>query len=144
MRADQATIHAFLVEQLSECKKELIDFAFRHGAVVCLVLGWLVSSEQAQRFFAASPWIQALSSIGLFIYALLYSRWVYLHYRHSRGIFRDLETNAFMDSKLFAFLLVRFDFALSFILLHEMLCVTMIVFIWMIPHYHGALFHPKP
>jgi len=57
MPADQATIREFLVEQLSALKAQLIDFAFKHGTVVCLLPGWILSSEQAQRFYAASLWI---------------------------------------------------------------------------------------
>ena len=143
LQADPGKVHEYLVGQLSERKKELVEAAFKHGAVICLVLGWIVSSEQAQRFFAASWWVRAFASVGLLTYAVLYSCWVGAHYRHSRLIFKDLENNAFMDSKLFAFLVIHPGFALSFVILHEMLCLVMIASIWMIPHFQDHLFVPR-
>jgi hypothetical protein len=133
IQADPGKAHEFLVGQLAERKKELVEAAFKHGAVICLVLGWIVSSEQAQRFFAASWWVRFFATAGLITYAVVYTCWVAAHYRHSRGIFKNLEAIAFMDSRLFAFLVIRRGFAVSFVLLHELMCLVMIAFIWMIP-----------
>jgi hypothetical protein len=143
-QADPGKTHEFLVGHLAERKKELVDAGFKHGAVICLVLGWIVSSQQAQRFFAADWWVQFFATAGLITYAIVYTGWVAAHYRHSHRIFKNLEAIAFMDSRLFAFLVIRRSFALSFVLLHELMCLVMIAFIWMIPHYRDLLFPLKP
>lgn len=144
IQADPGRVHEFLVGQLAERKKELVDAAFKHGAVICLVLGWIVSSQQAQRFFGTSWWVQLLATAGLITYAIVYTCWVAAHYRHSHEILKDLEATAFMDSRLFSFLVIHRGFALSFVIIHEMLCLIMIAFIWMIPLYRDLLFPLKP
>lgn len=142
IQADPGKVHEFLVGQLAERKKELVDAGFKHGAVICLVLGWIVSSQQAQRFFAASWWVRLLATAGLITYAIVYTCWVAAHYRHSHETLKDLEATAFMESKLFSFLVIHRGFALSFIIVHEVMCLVMITYIWMIPYYSGVLF-PK-
>jgi len=144
LQADPGKVHEFLVGQLAERKKELVEAGFKHGAVICLVLGWIVSSQQAQRFFATSWWVQFLATAGLVTYLVVYTCWVAAHYRHSRDIFKNLEALDFMDSRLFAFLVIHRGFALLFILLHETVCLVMIAFIWMIPHFRDHLFLSMP
>jgi hypothetical protein len=144
IQADPGKVHEFLVGHLAERKKELVDAGFKHGAVICLVLGWIVSSQQAQRFFATSCWVRFLATAGLIAYAIVYTGWVAAHYRHSHGIFKNLEATAFMDSRLFSFLVIHRGFALSFVILHEMLCLVMIAFIWMIPHSPSLFLPPRP
>ena len=51
--------HEYLVAVLKDTYSGLIDFAFKHGALLAIALGWLVTSDDAvQRQAKVPTWRQ--------------------------------------------------------------------------------------
>lgn len=124
--ATSAEKHDYLTELQAEYYKRLIDFAFRHGVFLTLVLGWIVSSEQAQKLILYSLTATILGAVSILGYALGYSWWVIRQYRKSEAVCEMLLKVGFMDPEFIELERIQRSFAQSFIGLHWLISLCAI------------------
>lgn len=75
-----------LYDMLKQTQDWLIDFEFKQGAFLFIVLGWTVSSDKAQAFFRAHPFMQVAMTALMLGLTMFHAYWVYMHYVRSRAI----------------------------------------------------------
>jgi hypothetical protein len=124
--------HNYLISQLSDYHKRLVDFAFRHSTIIVIALGWIISSEQSQRLMQASFALRITITITVLFYCALYSFWVMRHHFNSETVYKQLVDLAYMESGFFELERIRRPFAYSFICLHFLVCLCLIAFIWLL------------
>src|SRR5262249_51645917 len=105
----------FLINLLKETRYGLIDFCFKHSAIVLLFLGWIVSSDKAQEFFRMSSRIRILGSMVLasavikplsillvLAYSVMFITWILTYYKRSNTTFRNLLDLAYFPIRYYA------------------------------------------
>jgi len=96
----------------------LLDFEFKHATVLTLLLGWGLASNEARSFFQANRAIAWGGGVGLTIYVVLYSMWVWNFYRRSRLAYSQLAELRYMPTEYFEMRRIQLFSVVTFILLH--------------------------
>ena len=52
-----------------------IDFGFKHGTILLIIIGWIMTSERTQKIIAASPEVKSVVVSGALILTILFSFW---------------------------------------------------------------------
>ena len=76
MTAEKSEIHKFLVENLSEQRQCLVDFAFKHGTVTMVILGWIVTSKDAHELIPRTAIVRYGLMANVIGHVILYVGWV--------------------------------------------------------------------
>jgi hypothetical protein len=128
--AEKSEIHEFLVEDLSDQRKSLVDFAFKHGTLTMLLLGWIITSKDAHELIPKTP-IVRFGLIAIVIgYAILYAGWVLGQLQVSRDTGAKIDQNGYMDRNLYSHVTISARLAWSYILMQCSLCACMAIFLW--------------
>jgi hypothetical protein len=101
----------------------LIDFEFKHGTVLTLLLGWAIASKDAQAFLRDHHSVAWLGCVGVFCYATFHSIWVWNFYRRSLRAYEQLSSLAFMPTDYFKFRRIQPFTVASFIVLHWVVAI---------------------
>jgi hypothetical protein len=129
MNAEKSEIHKFLVEDLSEQRKSLVDFAFKHGTLTMLLLGWIITSKDAHELIPTSE-VMRFGLVAIVIgYAILYAGWVLGMLQVSRDTCAKIDQNEYMDRSLYSHVTISSRLAWSYILMQCSLCAWMAIFI---------------
>jgi hypothetical protein len=129
MTAEKSEIHKFLVEDLSDQRKRLADFAFKHGTLTFLLLGWIVTSKDAHELIPEHPVIRfGLVAIAIG-YAIFYAWWVHGLLQISRDTCTKIDQNGYMERSLYSHLTITPRLAWSYILMQCSLCAWMAIFL---------------
>jgi hypothetical protein len=129
MTAEKPEIHKFLVEDLSDQRKRLADFAFKHGTLTFLLLGWIVTSKDAHELIPEHPVIRfGLVAIAIG-YAIFYAWWVHGLLQISRDTCTKIDQNGYMERSLYSHLTITPRLAWSYILMQCSLCAWMAIFL---------------
>jgi hypothetical protein len=135
----------FLITLLKETRYGLIDFCFKHSAIVLLFLGWIVSSDKAQEFFRTSSRIRILGSIVLasavikslsillvLAYSAMFIVWIITYYNRSNITFKNLFDLGYFPISYYAPLRINVGVVAGFVGLHAVACIIACVFIYII------------
>jgi len=58
----------------------LIDFEFKHASLLALGIGWLITSENAERFFDVSLLARITATAAMIALSGFHALWVYKFY----------------------------------------------------------------
>jgi hypothetical protein len=115
-----------LYDTLQQFHAGLIEFEFKHGAFLFLILGWLLTAEKAQLFLKDHPSVRCLLILSIIGLTTFHSIWVYRHYRSSTTLHRLLSSlryvpDEYLEARTIApFLVVTF--CISHLLLSLVIC----------------------
>nr|WP_319387083.1 hypothetical protein [uncultured Roseibium sp.] len=122
-------IHAYLSDQLKSYHDGLIDFAFKHGVILTVILGWVVSSERAQEFLGETESKKIASLAALSLYALAHVLWVRRWYLKSNAVFGQLKDLKYMSIDKYKPQYVTKFMAGTFMAVHFAICTVIGFFI---------------
>ena len=123
--ASAREIHESLYGDLKDFRKGLIDFEFKQGTIVVFVIGWLLTSAQAQEVVGTSSKMQALVMFGLLALSGSHALWVTGQYRKSKAIHGHLLTLNYMgDPKYLEAQRITAGLAISFAAFHALMSVV--------------------
>lgn len=114
----------FLIDLLRETRAALIDFMFKQSAVLILVIGWIVSSENARKFVAAAE-VRRLGTAGVCIYALLFLYWMRTYSRRSASTQEHLLELQFLPRSYFEPLTISPGLVTSLVAVQLLLCAIL-------------------
>src|SRR2546423_778506 len=82
--------HDLLVELLKEARSGFIDFMFKQSAILTLIVSWLITQAEAQKFFSSSVHLRVLTACFILFYAIGFIRWVFAWRNRSVRAFDQL------------------------------------------------------
>jgi hypothetical protein len=127
--ATNAEKHEYLTQLLDMYYKGVIDFAFKHGVILIAILGWVISSETAQRFLANSSNARLLGILLAAAYTGFHGVWVFKWYQKSSRIYQYLQELSFMDQRYYEGQRIQPYMAAMFIVMHTAVIAVVIVFV---------------
>ena len=82
----------FLCEQLKEIYEDYSNYVFTTTATILLIIGWLLTSKDAQTFVSQHRWMRVAiyAAVVAFVLAEIWSSWG--AYRHSRDVLLLIRT----------------------------------------------------
>lgn len=117
----------YLVGVLKDTYSGLIDFAFKHGALLAIAMGWLVTSDSARAFLAQSY----ISKFSLCAAALLLTyfhyRWVGVFYQRSIDAHAKLVLLGYMPSDFLDLRLIRRPTYITFVVVHAVMSLLICI-----------------
>jgi hypothetical protein len=118
-----------LVGLLKDHYAGLLDFEFKHGAFLTLILGWILSSETARKTFAADGIAVGVACGAMLILTVLHAVWVRTFFTRSRDVYeRIVELNYIPTRDVESRRITRLT-RWSFTLFHLVVSVTACVLI---------------
>jgi hypothetical protein len=130
----QATVQEkfeMLYGMLKETQQWLFDFEFKQATFLFIVLGWIVSSDAAQAFFAAHPSMKVGMVMLLAGVTSFHAWWVYLHYLRSTWVHRRLLDLHYVPTDYYEPQLIQRSLALSFGLSHLLISLIICLAVWL-------------
>jgi len=118
--------HDFLVGVLKETRAGVVDFMFKQAAILTLVLGWVISSQTAQAFFAAQPEARYAAAAGVIFLCPFLTRWVLNYRRRSLRACEFLVELRYMPREFYSDIVVTKRFAISLIILYLIACLVLL------------------
>lgn len=110
--------HDFLIGVLKETRAGVVDFMFKQGAILTLVMGWVISSKPAQEFFAAHSAARYAAAAGVMFLCLFLTRWVLIYRSRSQRACEFLLQLGYMPREFYSDIVVTKRFAISLITLY--------------------------
>jgi hypothetical protein len=107
-----------LYELLKEHYAGLIDFEFKHGTVLTLLLGWVLASKDARDFLHSYGGVARFVCVAVLLYAAFHSIWVWNFYRRSLLAYTQLCKLGYMPTEYFEKRCIQSFTVVSFIVLH--------------------------
>lgn len=120
-----------LYGMLKQTQEWLIDFEFKQGAFLFIVLGWTVSSDKAQAFFRAHPSMQLGMTALMLGLTSFHAYWVYMHYVRSRAVHRRLVGLDYMPLDYYEPQRVHRFLVVSFGASHLLISSIIIAAVWL-------------
>jgi hypothetical protein len=126
----------FLVAQCSEVTKSFPDLQFRFSAAIAIVLGWVLTSQEAKSFIGKHASVSRIGAVVLCgMLVIFHSIWVFKHYKRADRIHIELnefatrvlpEGKAFLES-------LRIDPFLpwSYLAVNLFVCGAIVVAVWL-------------
>ena len=74
----------------------LLDFEFKHGTILIVIVGWVLTAQRAQELIASSVTIRIGISIAVLSLTLLHAIWVIRFYLRSSAVRRQLYELSYM------------------------------------------------
>lgn len=122
--------YALLYSILEQTYKGFIDFEFRHGGFLALIIGWLATSERAQLTIANAWCVRFGFTVSIGILTVLHAIWSSRWYRRSNLSYSKLTRLNYVPLGHFESLKIDRFLPTSFAILHTALSVFICVFIW--------------
>jgi hypothetical protein len=129
---EQATLkerNDLLVALLKEHYSGLIDFEFKQGTVLTLVVGWILSSEVARRTFAADGIAAGAVCVSVALLAIFHAVWVRRFCARSEVVYKRIGELNYIDIKDVESGRIRPFTEWSFILIHSVVSVMICVLV---------------
>jgi len=117
--------HDFLASVLKESRSELVDFMFKQGAVLTLILGWILSSKEAHDFIQTHPCIRFIGIPSTCMYFVLLVYWIWSYKERSDSAYLHLLNLRYMPGEFYSSLRVTNAVAVSLISAHFILCAVL-------------------
>ena len=108
----------------------LIDFEFRHGALLSVGLGWLITSESAKSFFEANEFPRIFATLAVLTLTFLHAFWVYKFYMKSKRAYNMLLELEFLPAAYFDDQRIQPYLALTFSSVHFIFSVVICTLLW--------------
>lgn len=108
----------------------LIDFEFKHGGFIAIVIGWLATSERAQLVITASVWIRIAGTISIIALTILHAIWCSRWYTRARLAYTQIIALNYMSKNHYDAFKMGIYLPVSFIILHFIFSITVCIFIW--------------
>jgi hypothetical protein len=121
--------YELLARTLKETRDGLIDYSFKHGTILTLIIGWIVSSGTTQEFLKGSVGRKLLGSAFIGAYWILYTLWTVSWYRRSVAVYQHLIGLKYMPPEYYHDLRIPPVLVASFIALHALGCLVAIYFV---------------
>jgi hypothetical protein len=127
-----------LYSQAIELFKAFPEYQFKTVTAMLVIIGWLISSETAQKFIRLHPDTALPWGIAAFsLLAVLKGVWVYGHYNrinllHARLV--QLAPSQSLSAESLAQLKIGKVLPLTYVLVNAMLCAAGSVVLWLVCH----------
>ena len=114
---------------MKESYAGLIDFEFKHGAVLSVISGWFITSDKARDFLTNNPISLILILIFLASLTYFHTRWVKVYKQRSDHAFEQLTTLKFMPRDFLMLNAIPDSSVRNFILFHIIVtaCICLMV-----------------
>lgn len=122
---------AMLYGMLKETQEWLFDFEFKQGTFLLIILGWIVSSVDAQAFFEAHLLMQIGMTVLMIGLTTFHAVWVTMHYKRSVAVHGRLVELDYVPADYYRPQLVPQSLALSFVISHLLISVVIILAVWL-------------
>jgi hypothetical protein len=121
---------AMLYGMLKETQEWLFDFEFKQATFLFIVLGWIVSSDAAQAFFGAHPFLKLGMILLLAGVTSFHAWWVYMHHRRSRWVHQRLLALGYVPADYYEPQQLQRSLVLSFGLSHLLITLITALAVW--------------
>lgn len=111
----------------------LLDFVFKHVTVLIVIIGWILTAQQAQELIASSVAIRIGISMLILSLTLLHATWVIRFYLRSVALRRQLLKLNYMPSGYYKPESVAQFLVVSVPGLHLLAYGFILVVIWLLP-----------
>lgn len=115
---------------LSWLYSALIDFEFKHGSLLAIVLGWLITAENAQKFFAMSLLARISITIAMLSLTILHAFWVRRFYAKSLRAYHTLNELALVPTRYYEDLRIQPSVVVTFCVIHAIFTIFTCVLVW--------------
>lgn len=122
--------HDFLVSLLKESRSGMIDFMFKQAAVLTLFIGWIISSDDAQRFISGEPDLRIPSVFAIALYAFLFIYWILTYRKRSIAAHDRLVELRFMPAEFYFPLLISTRLSVSLVCAQILLCSVLAILLF--------------
>ena len=119
-----------LYATLQQFHSGLIEFEFKHGAFLFLILGWLLTADKAQLFLQSHPPVRCLLMLSIVGLTVFHAYWVYRHYRSSTAVHRLLCSLRYVPDEYFVPRTIAPFLALTFCASHLLLSLVLCYIAW--------------
>jgi hypothetical protein len=128
-RANRREQYELLLDVLKDTRAGVVDYSFKHGAILTLFLGWIVSSQETQRFLDASVGRKTASSALILAYGAMYAVWTATWRHRSEVAYKHLVKLDYMPRDYYEDLRVPAFLVVSFVTLQSLGCLTALYFL---------------
>ena len=128
-RASRREQYELLLDVLKDTRSGLVDYSFKNGAILTLFLGWIVSSQETQRFFDASVGRKTAGSALILTYGAMYVVWTATWRHRSEVAYKQLIKLDYMPRDYYEDLCIPAFLVMSFMTLQSLGCLTAVYFL---------------
>lgn len=121
-----------LVSSLKDHQDRLPTFAVQHGIFLSVVVGWLVTSDQAHQLVSQSLLIRTIGTGALAVLTFLHGFWLRKQYQRSQDIKTLLDSLAYMEPQYYKNMVIPRYLPNTLTGLHALLTVFAISLLWII------------
>jgi hypothetical protein len=119
--------HEFLSTVLRDTYTGLIDFAFKHGALLAIALGWLITSDNAREFLAQNSIAKYSICLAALLWTYFYYRWVRVFYNRSNRAYDKLKLLNFMPEDYMALRVIPESTFVTFVIFHAAMSILICI-----------------
>ena len=121
-----------LIAILKESRYGLVDFMFKHGTVLMLFLGWIVSSDRARQFLSGTFQTRVIVTSLIISYFIVFILAMYTWKRRSENAFHHLVELEYMPVRYYSPLRVTAGVMVGFIGIHGAACTAITILLFFI------------
>lgn len=111
----------------------LLDFEFKHGTILIVIVGWVLTAQRTQELFASSVAIRIGISMAVFSLTLLHAIWVIRFYLRSAAVRRHLYELNYMPSGYYKPESIARFLVMSLSAVHFIVSGFILLVIWLLP-----------
>ena len=135
-RATPKEEHELLYGIIKDFHDSIIDFEFKHGVILSVILGWIITSDKARDFISKSPIAYICIIIVMILLTTFHFIWVRVYSSRSKSAREAIRELDYMPVE-FADLRIVSEFsARTFIVIHA-LVTTAICLMVVVVHLQG-------
>ena len=109
----------------------VIDFEFKHEALLMIILGWLITVESAQKLFATSVTARVCATLAIVILSAFHGLWVLKYYEKSATAYWQLVDLNYMPKEYYMKQKLQPYLYISFVAMHVSIALFICILVWL-------------
>jgi hypothetical protein len=119
--------HEFLITVLRDTYTGLIEFAFRHGAILAIALGWLITSDNAREFLSSNTIAKYSLCSAALLLTYFHYRWVRVFYNRSSEAHAKLKLLNFLPEDYVVLRVIPKSTFITFVIIHTVMSILLCI-----------------
>ena len=125
--------HEALYSTLKDIFWKSMEFEFKEGAILLVVLGWLLTAERAQDIIAGSVLVRAVSTVVILLLTTFHAIYVVRCFFRSARVRQQLQDLAYMPPDFYESMTFPKYFVVMFCGMHFVASLAVIIIVWRLP-----------
>jgi hypothetical protein len=119
--------HEFLITVLRDTYTGLLDFAFKHGTLLAIALGWLITSDNARDFLSQNAIAKYSICLAALLWTYFYYKWVGVFYNRSSDAYDRLKLLNFMPEDYVVLRVIPKSTRVTFVIFHAAMSILLCI-----------------